>query len=59
MYTQRSHLRGTLARSNIQVRSQELVGDVPPSVVPDYSRRIISRGIGNKKFARKRRIYYY
>lgn len=26
-----SHLRGTLARSNIQVRSQELVGDVPPS----------------------------
>lgn len=54
-----SHLRGTFARSNIQVRSQELVGDVPPSIVPDYSRRIISRGIGNKKFARKRRIYYY
>lgn len=31
MYTQWSHLRGTLACSNIQVRSQELVGDVPPS----------------------------
>lgn len=51
-----SHLRGTLASSNIQyafARADSLM-----FLLPDYTRRIISRA-GNKKFTRKRRIYYH